>query len=62
MYTLSEALKEKTAQNTWQKAQKYFAVKLLKSKQPISYVANMSELPEDVVRRIAADIEKSNNE
>ncbi len=58
MYTLSEALKEKTEQSL----RFEFASDLLRETKSIPFAVKMSKLPEDVVRRIAADIEKSNNE
>ena len=61
MYAMSEALKERTAQKTWEKAQMHFAKKLLRTHQAIPYVANVSELSEEVVRKIAAIVAKEEN-
>ncbi len=57
MYAMSEALKEKT----WEKAQMHFAKKLLRTHQAIPYVANVSELSEEVVREIADIVAKEEN-
>lgn len=55
MYTLSNALIERTAERTRREERTRLATNLLKDKETksISYVARMTELPEDVVRGIA---------
>ena len=60
MYALSEALKERTAQLTEQRLRNEFAHSLLKTHQPIPYVVKMSKLSEEVVREIAAIVDKEN--
>ena len=56
MYAMSEALKEKTEQ----RLRNEFAHSLLKTHQPIPYVVKMSKLSEEVVREIAAIVDKEN--
>ena len=53
MYALSEALKDRTRTETWQKAQTRIATNLLRGNNSIPFVAQMTELSEDVVRSIA---------
>ena len=60
MYAMSEALKERTAQHTEQAVKTKIAKNLLRTHQAIPYVANVSELSEEVVREIAAIVDKEN--
>lgn len=62
MYTLSEALKERTAKLTDRAVRAEIASDLLKETKSIPFAIRMSKLPEDVVRGIATGLGITNDQ